>query len=232
MKGQTSSIEEKEFHKFTHEVKNPLAICSGYLEMISREKGSLEEKYLHIIEEELKRSINIINDYSQNKFVNLTIEEFDLTYLLEEVRDLLSSYFIEHDSKILFMEDDEYYIQADYNKLKQVFVNILKNAYEARDNNKLIVVIKIVSFMNYYQIWIIDNGIGMNQKELGKIKNEYYTTKEYGTGLGISYCDEVILKHQGNLFYQSKKNLGTRIIITLPKKKSPKTFSNNNCYSL
>lgn len=224
MKGTISSIEEKEFRKFTHEVKNPLAICSGYLEMISREKDSIQEKYLHIIEEELKRSIHIINDYSLNQYVHLTIEEFDLGCLLEDVKETLSPLFEEHDCKILFEEEEEYYIQGDYNKLKQVFVNLLKNAYEARDQDKLLIVVKIISYTNYYQIFITDNGIGMNSKELGKIKEEYYTTKEYGTGLGISFCDDVIVKHHGNLFYQSKKNIGTRIIITLPKKKSHKDF--------
>ena len=110
-------------------------------------------------------------------------------------------------------------MEGDYNKLKQVFINLLKNAYEARSNEKLLIDIRVLSYSNYYQIWIVDNGIGMNQEELGKIKEEYYTTKEYGTGLGISYCDEIIMRHRGNLFYQSKKGLGTRIIITLPKKK-------------
>ena len=230
MKKETAVLPEVEFHKFTHELINPLTICNGYLEILSKKINPKEEKYLQIIQKEIDRSLNIINDYKQNKFINLILEEFDLTYLLEEVQKTLNSLFQEHHSKIFFEEEQEYYIIGDYDKLKQVFINLLKNAYEAKSKDNLLVVIKMISYPTYYQIWIIDNGIGMDNEELRSIKKEYYTTKEYGTGLGTSYCDEIIRKHGGNLFYQSRKEIGTRVIITLPKKKSPKTFNNSNCY--
>ena len=224
-------VREREFHKFTHEIKNPLAICNGYLEIMMRENDRTKEKYLPIIHKEVERSLNIINEYSQNKFSTLEIEEFDLTYLLEEVVKTLNSLFLKNNSKILFSEKKEYYMKGDYNKLKQVFLNLLKNSYEAKNSESLLVVIQILPYHNYYQVAITDNGIGMTRQELQRLGEEYYTTKEYGTGLGISYCKEIILQHGGNLFYQAKKFLGTKVILTLPKEKSPKTFSNNNYWN-
>lgn len=230
MKKELAVLDEIEFHKFTHELKNPLTICNGYLEILSKRTSQQEKKYLQIIQKEITRSLNIINDYNQNQFINVILEEFDLTYLLEEVQKTLYSLFWEHHCKIFFEEEQEYYLVGDYEKLKQVFINLLKNAYEARSKDDLLVVIKMIPYPTYYQIWIVDNGIGMNEVELKQIKKEYYTTKEYGTGLGTSYCDEIIRKHGGDLFYQSRKEIGTRVIITLPKKKSPRTFNNSNCY--
>ena len=230
MKGKIGGLQEVEFHKFTHEIKNPLTICNGYLEMLSKERDFSKEKYLQIIQKEIHRSLNIIDDYKQNKFVTLTMEEFDLSYLLRDVKETLDSFFLSHHSKIIFWEEEEHYFVGDYQKLKQVFLNLLKNSYEAKTKENLLIVIRILPYPTYYQVWITDNGMGMSPEELENIKKEYYTTKEYGTGLGTNYCDEIIMRHGGNLHYLSHKNLGTKVIITLPKKKSPKTFNSNNNY--
>ncbi|MBQ6135476.1 MAG: HAMP domain-containing histidine kinase [Bacilli bacterium] len=211
-------LRDREFHQFTHELKNPLAICNGYLEIMLQKK-SINSSYLPIIKSEVQRSLDIISLYSNRKFFTLEMEEFDLVYLLEDVIETLKLLFLESQSKILFLETREYYMLGDYNRLKQVFFNLLKNAYEARGENHLLVVVRIVEFPDYYQIQITDNGIGMTAKELRRIGEEYYTTKEEGTGLGISYCKEVVRRHGGDLFYQSRKSLGTRVLLTLPKRK-------------
>jgi len=211
------TMTELDFHRFAHEIKNPLAICSGYLEILSKNKKAKVEDYLKIVEKEIHRSLNIINDYSKNQFMKIEKEEFDLTLLLEEAVGEYNNLFQENNSRILLLEQESHYLTGDYQKIKQVMINLLKNAYEAKSEKPLLVVIQIITYKEYYQILITDNGIGMNKKELEKIGTEYYTTKEEGTGLGIPYCKEIIIRHGGNLFFQSKKNIGTRIIITLPK---------------
>ena len=57
----------------------------------------------------------------------------------------------------------------------------------------------------------------MTKEELKNIERPYYTTKKEGTGLGVPFCKEIILKHGGTLSYQSEKNYGTITTITLPK---------------
>ena len=132
------------------------------------QKKSINSSYLPIIKSEVQRSLDIISLYSNRKFFTLEMEEFDLVYLLEDVIETLKLLFLESQSKILFLETREYYMLGDYNRLKQVFFNLLKNAYEARGENHLLVVVRIVEFPDYYQIQITDNGIGMTLSDIKK----------------------------------------------------------------
>ena len=140
-----------EFNKFAHEVKNPLAVCSGYLEMINKCSEKDRKIYLEIVQEEIKRSLKIISDYS-NYNKGIEKEELDLTLLYEDINNTLNNLLKKNDSEIIFLDDDELYINGDYNKLKQVFVNILKNSYEAKSNNKLLIVVKTKENKNNYVV--------------------------------------------------------------------------------
>ena len=211
-------------NKLLHEIKNPLAVCNGYLEMIPNVEEKQKDKYFKIIKSEIERSLSIISDYSKNKLLEIEKEELDLTMLYEDIKDTLNSLFTGNNSEIILLDNDELYLQGDYNKLKQVFINILKNAYEAKNDNKLLVVIKTLITKDDYQISIIDNGIGMTHDELETIGEEYFTTKTYGTGLGVSYIKKIIKLHGGKIVYRSRKNIGTEVLISLPKEKSQKTF--------
>ena len=191
------------FNKFTHELKNPLTVCNGYLDMIMKCKEEDKETYIQIVRDEIKRSLNIINNYSNA----IRREEFNLRDLFLDVKNTLSIYNL----NIIIISNNNYYL-GDYSKLKQVFINIIKNSYEA---NSSIVVIKLLEESNNYRITIIDNGIGI--KNINDIYKEYYTTKESGTGLGIPFIKEIIELHNGKINYYSKENIGTRVEIILPK---------------
>lgn len=207
--------------KLTHELKNPLSVCNGYLEMIKNSDEESKEKYLQIIKSEIKRSLNILSNYSNKK---LNIEKIDLIELCKDIKDLFDLYFLKHNTKLSILNSEKIYIEGDYNKLKQVLINIIKNSYEAKKyNNKLLITIKTISLKNKVKIIIRDNGCGMNDNELQRIYDNYYTTKENGNGIGIPYIKEIINLHNGIVKYYSKKNIGTKVIIELPKK-SPKTF--------
>ena len=218
-------ILEKELNTFAHEVKNPLTICNGYLEMLMTQDTDTKETYLNIIKEEIARTLNIINNYSKEK----TYELLDLNLLLEEINSLLKNYLLKRNIDIILLDDDECFILGNYDELKQVFINLIKNSVEAKQKDKLLIVISTKEKNDSYELTITDNGIGMTQEELLCIGEDYYTTKENGTGLGIPYCKKVIESHKGTIKYESEKNIGTRVTITLPKK-SPKTFSSSNNY--
>lgn len=193
------------FNKFTHEIKNPLTVCNGYLDMIMKCKKEDKDTYIQIVRDEIKRSLNIINDY--NNLLSINKEKFNLKDLFIDIRNTLSIYKL--NIKLICNND---YILGDYSKLKQVFLNLIKNSYEA---NSSIIVIKVEERLNNYKINIIDNGKGI--KNINDIYNEYYTTKSTGTGLGIPYSKEIIELHRGTINYYSKENIGTRIEIILPK---------------
>ncbi len=195
------------FNKFTHELKNPLTVCNGYLDMMLKCNEEDKFTYIQIVKDEIKRSLNIINDY--NNILNITKSNFNLYDLLLETKNNLEKLY---DCKIEIISNNKLDYYGDYSKLKQVFLNIIKNSYEANSN---LIVIKIDEDKSIYKISIFDNGIGI--KNIDDIYKEYYTTKENGTGLGIPYIKEIIELHRGSINYYSKENIGTRVEMILPK---------------
>ncbi len=230
MNSQDIAVKEVEFHKLLHVIKNSLTICDGYLSLLQVPSSIEESKYLQIVKEELKRTLHIMKEYKENSQTEEKIEEIDLGYLIEDVINTFRFLFEKNDCKIVFLNRRKYYIKGNYNQLKQVFINLLKNAYEAKTSTKLIITVRIISSKEYYKVIIKDTGTGMNEQELDQIGKNYYTTKEQGTGLGVSYCKEIMKKHKGDILYHSEKNAGTTVTVMLPKKKSPKTFNNNSYY--
>ncbi len=203
--------------KLNHELKNPLAVCSGYLEMIPTAEENKKEQYLSIINDEIKRSLTIINDFSSlGKIKKLEKEELDLALLFEDVQAILNPLYEENNGKITIPIEDEFYIYGDYNRLKQVLVNIIKNSLEAKNKSTINVNIRIKKIKNSYKITITDNGRGMTKNELLHIHEMFYTTKQNGSGIGVPFNKEIINLHKGNISYKSQKNKGTMVTIILP----------------
>lgn len=203
--------------KLNHELKNPLAVCNGYLEMYSSASNTKKDSYINIIKEEINRSLTIINDFSSlGKIKSLEKEEMDLALLFEDIKDIFFPLYNEKNGLITIPNIDELYINGDYNRLKQVLVNIIKNSLEAKNKNSIKVNIKVKKYKNNYKIDIIDNGKGMTKQELSHIEDMFYTTKENGSGIGIPYIKEIIELHNGSIKYKSQKNQGTTVTLTLP----------------
>ena len=206
--------------KLTHELKNPITVCKGYLEMLNNNDNNKVEKYLPIISSEIDRALNVINDFSSlGKLTSLNKEELDIELLLTEIITTLSPIFKKENALITLNVSDEIYINGDYNRLKQVFVNILKNALEAKkDHIPLEVLINVKSYKHYIKIDITDNGIGMNKDILENMNKIFYTTKTNGNGLGVVLSNEIIEMHNGTIKYLSTKDIGTTASIKLPYK--------------
>lgn len=207
--------------KLTHELKNPIAVCNGYLEMLDLNDHEKSKRYLDIITNEITRSKTIIDEFSSfGKLKSIDQEELDITYLFEDVISLLKPLFKKNKGKIIFTSKEEVYIKGDYNKLKQVFINLLKNTIEAKKEfENLLVELKVKNENNKIFITIKDNGIGMNKETLSRVSEVFFTTKQNGTGIGLAFSKEVIELHKGKMLINSKLNEGTEIKITLPKEK-------------
>ena len=202
--------------KITHEVKNPIAVCKGYLEMLDTNNQEKVNKYIPIIKQEINRSLNIMNDFMEFSKIKIEKDILDINILLEEISDelkiLLKNKKIKMDTKII---KDEIYIYGDYNRLKQVFINIVKNSIESITEKGNISIITHILNNNYY-IEITDNGCGMDDYTLNKVKEMFFTTKKQGTGLGVSLSNEIIKAHNGTLKYISREGKGTKVIVKLP----------------
>lgn len=203
--------------KLTHEIKNPLAVCKGYMDMIDLNKEEKALKYISIMKQEINRSLNIISDFVEYNKIKVVKEQIDLNCLLDDVYDSFKILMTNKKIKLEYKnrDDQEIYFNGDYERLKQVIINILKNAYEAcTENGK--VEISSNLYKNYLDILIEDNGIGMDEETLKNIKEMFYTTKQNGTGLGVALSNEIIKSHNGELLFTSEPNKGTKVTIRLP----------------
>jgi len=123
--------------KLTHEIKNPIAVCKGYLEMVNIENKEKLKKYLPIIKDEINRTLLVINDFSDYGKLQIEKEEVDLEMLLEDIKETLEPLLNEKQVKAYFtIKEEELYANLDYNRMKQVLINLIKNAIEAKDKNR------------------------------------------------------------------------------------------------
>ena len=202
--------------KITHEVKNPIAVCKGYLDMLQVYDEEKAKRYIPIIRQEIARSLDIMSDFMEFSKIKIDKEIIDINMLLEDIEEEFQLLINNRD--IIFscrVTRDEVYVEGDYNRLKQVFVNMMKNSLEAIDGDGKIEIVAHVLKGQYY-IEIIDNGCGMDEETLGRVKEMFFTTKVKGSGLGVSLSNEIIKAHQGSIDYSSKVGKGTKVVVKLP----------------
>lgn len=210
-------IKESLF-KLTHEIKNPLAVIKGYLDMFNIDNKEKSLKYLNIIREEANRSLNIITDFLEFNKIKIVKTEIDLNLLLEDVYDSFKIILNRKNIKLIYndREDEEIYFDGDYERLKQVLINVLKNSVEAiKDKGKVEISSNI--YKRHIDIIIEDDGIGMSEDTLKQLKTMFFTTKLNGSRLGVCLSNEIINAHNGELIYTSKEGVGTKVTIRLPK---------------
>ncbi len=223
-----------------HEIKNPLAAIDLHTQVIlKRIKNGLnvpEEiiEYIKIIDEEQKRLGKIVNDFlltSRKRELKLSLE--NINNIIDEVIELLKPEIDENSIKISkeYEKNPDIFVDKDY--LKQAIINVIKNAIEAlkikeRENKE----IKIFTFyeknIDSVGIKINDNGIGIEQDKLQKIFEPYFTTKSYGTGLGLTIVYKIIKEHDGDIKVESEKNKGTSFTLFLPVSRGIKLIQNSN----
>lgn len=212
------SLRESLF-KIMHEIKNPIAVIKGYLDMLDTTNTKQVNKYIPIIKEETDRTIILMNDYLNLTKLKVSRIPINLCLLLDDIEDEVNALLIGKDIKfIMSNEYDEININGDYDRLKQVLINIIKNSIESIDINGLINIYVECNSKNVILL-IKDNGMGMSEDVLSHIGESFFTTKKKGTGLGVKLSMEIISEHKGKMIYTSKIAVGTIVKIILPIKK-------------
>lgn len=203
--------------KISHEIKNPIAVCKGYLDMFDINNINHFKKYIPILKCEIDKTLNLLQDFSACKKVKLECDVVDVSLLIEDITNNFKLMFDNRNIDFYVdIPDEEIYIYGDYNRLNQVFLNIIKNSIEAIDLNKKSFIKVSVSVDKSVKVFIEDNGIGMNDYVLSRISEPFYTTKPDGTGLGVLLSNEIISAHKGSIEYESEEGVGTMVVITLP----------------
>lgn len=202
--------------KLTHEIKNPIAVCKGYLDMLDIDDYDKLNRYIPIIKQEINRSLNIMSDFLEFSKIKINKDIVDINVLLDDVYDSFKILNKNKNIELVYNEkEEEICIEADYDRLKQVLLNLMKNSSEAITKNGRIILDSKIDGKNCI-ITIEDNGIGMSSETLKEIKTLFFTTKKDGSGIGVSLSNEIIKAHGGQLNYFSTYGKGTKVQIQLP----------------
>ncbi|MBR3524076.1 MAG: HAMP domain-containing histidine kinase [Bacilli bacterium] len=205
---------KKSLFKITHEIKNPIAVLKAYLDMYDVKDEKKSKKYLKIMKSEVDRVLCLLEDFMLVNKDSINCDIMDINLLLEEkvknINDLMN---VRHINIKYELNDDEIYVMGDYNRLSQVFINLIKNSIEANSNN---IILKCYTKDDKVIVDIKDDGMGIEDQIISKIKEPFYTTKLKGTGLGVSLSDEIIEAHNGTLTYKSEYGKGTSVKVVLP----------------
>jgi two-component system sporulation sensor kinase B len=199
-----------------HEIRNPLTVVRGFLQLIRPNEQGKNREYLDIAMDELGRTETIINDYLNISKPKLTmLESFSATELLRGIVVLLTPMASNSGIRIESLLDEVVNMHTDRGQLQQALLNVLKNAIEATPVNGEVTV-GLARIGNAAKIVIKDNGRGMTKEQLSRIGTLFFSTKEVGTGLGTALAMRIIESMNGTILYESQTGIGTTVTITLP----------------
>ena len=211
----------------SHELRTPLAAIKGWAETMQDMKDDIEvvEEGLSIVSKETDRLIILVNDLLdfsrlQAHRIELKKEEFSISDLLENIIGQFTVRCQQERIKMMLLTDNqESWVFADYNRLKQVLINVVDNAMKftvGRPNAE----IRISSQVLDDQIIVIveDNGSGISPEDLQRVKEKFYkgSSNKSGTGLGLSIASEIMELHGGKMLIDSTLNVGTKVVLVMP----------------
>lgn len=206
----------------SHEIKNPLTVIGGFSNQLihSPSRGEKDRQKLQIIVNEVKRLEQFlagIGDFT--KPIEPIRQVANLNEIVEDTYALMEGKVREKGvqfEKVLY--PDIPLSMLDPNQIRQVLVNLVKNALEATDQGgKISISTEMDS--DFIKIHVSDTGKGIPTDLLDGIFSPFFTTKERGTGLGLSVCYKIIKNHEGKIRVQSKLTKGSLFTIALPIKK-------------
>ncbi|MFC4387547.1 ATP-binding protein [Gracilibacillus marinus] len=198
-----------------HEIRNPLTSLRGFIQLL---QAGLENKqeYYKIMMDEIEK-INTIT--SELLFISkpMTDEKTDekVSEMLNDVIILLSTHASLFKIELQLQIREDMHIHCDRSQLKQVFINLIKNAIEEMSDGGIIQTI-VERQNNCCVISIIDQGPGIPKHLIHKLKEPFFTTKKNGTGLGLMISNQIIENHHGYLEIKSEKNIGSTFSIYIP----------------
>ncbi|HJV46924.1 MAG TPA: HAMP domain-containing sensor histidine kinase [Bacillota bacterium] len=202
----------------SHEVKNPITITQGFVELLEDEEDHENRKeFVGFALEELNRAKTIIDEFLTLAKPDLdSVEMINISHEIGYAANLMKPYAKTYSVKISMKElDEDCFIVGDRQKIRQCFVNIIKNCIEAMENGGELN-LQAINKNNKILIDIVDTGIGMTSTEISQLGNPYYSTKEKGTGLGMMIVFNAIKKMNGEIKIESEKGKGTRFMISFP----------------
>ncbi|MBM7552635.1 ATP-binding protein [Thalassobacillus pellis] len=198
-----------------HEIRNPLTSLKGFLQLLQAGIQK-EEEYYKIMLEEIDKMEAVT---SELLFVSKPMTDErgseSLKEMLEDVITLMDTQAKMQSITMRAKLEEGIHIFCDRSQIKQVFINIIKNAIEAMQEGGLLE-ITTRKDGNRALIDVIDEGPGIPEDLLKKITEPFFTTKKNGTGLGLMISNQILDKHNGFMKINSNPNIGTTFRLVLP----------------
>ncbi|MBN2618131.1 MAG: HAMP domain-containing protein [Spirochaetales bacterium] len=224
---QNDSWRKRIIADSAHELRTPVTLIQGNLELILEGVYSPNKENIEAIYNETVTLSNLIKELQQlssaeSNNLELNMEKIDIGLLLDSTVNSFKADFNKKDiNSFISIPKNINSVRGDSQKLKQVFVNILSNAVRHTPENGSINTELIVN-KNSIEIRISDTGTGIGKDELEKIFERFYRTDSSrnrdkgGSGLGLAISREIIRLHNGSIFAESDSQGGATFVINLP----------------
>ena len=204
-----------------HEIRNPLTVVKGFLQLNEKDPSVSDDIKRHytLMIGELNAAEHVISQLLSVAKPNNDqgMETVNVKNVLQTVTDLIHSYGLLNENNIELNVIEDCIIVANLIEVKQLLINIIKNAIEASEIGDSIE-ITANGKNDFVEIKVIDYGQGMTEAEVGSLGTPFYSLKSKGTGLGMMICYNIAAKYKGTIDIQSSKGEGTTVTISFPSK--------------
>jgi signal transduction histidine kinase len=201
-----------------HEIRNPLTAIKGFVQYASIKKDpEILARYLEVVLEEINRIEKLIHEFRLLAKPSTTPDyaQVDLNQTVKDVVMLMEGEALAKNIILAHQESPCIPVKADSDQLKQVWINLLRNAIEAVAAGGHIL-IKVIRDKQDACVIIQDDGPGIAAGHIAKLGTLFFTTKTNGTGLGLPICYTIISNHKGSIAVSSEQGQGTIFRVKLP----------------
>lgn len=208
----------------SHELRTPLTAIKGWTITLNSEETDKETLKLgfEIIEKEADRlslMVEELLDFSRliNENVTLEIKKVNIRAFINHIESFMAPRANKEDIYLKFVTEAEGFMYVDSNRIKQVFINLLDNAFKFTETKGNVIFTTSISDENIKFI-IEDDGCGISEEDLPKVKQKFFKGKNSNSknGIGLSICDEIIKLHNGEFNIYSKLGIGTKVEVIIP----------------
>lgn len=202
-----------------HEIRNPMTVISGFVQMMHHDPKHHFPEYTALIQSEMERINLIISEFLVlAKPQASALKNFSIQQALDDILLLFGPELNMHGITVKKDWHEDFQVNGEEHHLKQVFINLLKNAIESMDEPGEIRILLKAEKDSMLSISFNDSGNGISEEDLDEVFEPFYTTKATGTGLGLLISQKIIQEHRGALSISSTLGVGTAATILLPTK--------------
>ncbi|MFD1066191.1 ATP-binding protein [Oceanobacillus locisalsi] len=199
-----------------HEIRNPLTSLKGFLQLLQA-GAQHKEEYFNVMIEEVDKIESITSELlfiSKPLTDNRSKEK--VTKMMQDVELLLQSQATQKDIQIQLQSSTEASILCDRSQIKQVLINLVKNAIEAMEQSGKIIV-EAEEIEHKVKLSVIDEGCGLPEDAVHRLGEPFFTTKSSGTGLGLLITKKILSNHDADLHMYNNVSKGSTFEIIFPK---------------